>query len=141
MKVTEDKVVQKLRDHCLHITRPRVEILSLIYSLKGDVISTGVITHAIGYVFDRITVYRTLQVFYKKGILKLVPNTHGVVEFLLCDQVEIRQSAPGSPAVFVCDHCNTQQQVPITELLSWQSTFPGSPREIVIKGLCTSCKT
>ena len=139
MKVTDQIIKQRLRDHCLHITRSRIEILSLIYSLEGAV-STGVITEASGYSFDRITVYRTLQVFYRKGILKLVPNTHGIVEFLLCDEAGGGEIKPCPPAIFICDHCNHQLALQLNDVLSLRVFLLGSLREIVIKGLCVSCK-
>lgn len=138
MKVTVDIIIERLRKHHLYITRSRVDILALIYSLDC-VVSTGVITEASGFTFDRITVYRTLQLFCKKGILKAVPSTNGLVEFSLLPDKKTQQETKIREAVFICEQCGSNKTLQLKGSFRLEPPPADTLKQIIIKGLCELC--
>ena len=72
-----------LKQHCLAITKPRIKILALFHESE-NALENSLIEKKTQYRLDRITVYRTLQAFLKKGIIHTVPTYDSFVRYALC---------------------------------------------------------
>ena len=74
-----------LKKSNLSITGSRQKILELFLN------SNGALEHAdiekkTGESFDRVTVYRTLQLFVEKGLIHLIPTTDNAIKYALCKE-------------------------------------------------------
>ncbi|HVU94691.1 MAG TPA: hypothetical protein VHE34_05680 [Puia sp.] len=72
----------KLRKHRLLIADARLQMLSLFHSRNGGLTSAD-IEENIARPINRVTIYRNLQVFCKKGILHCVPTPDSSVVYAL----------------------------------------------------------
>ena len=72
-----------LKKNNLSITDSRKKILELFLNSDGALAHADIEKNT-GEVFDRVTVYRTLQTFVDKGIIHLIPTTDNAVLYALC---------------------------------------------------------
>jgi Fur family ferric uptake transcriptional regulator len=140
MKIAETAIIQLLKRHNINVTRNRIKVLAMICSMDGIICASRVVEET-GVHADRVTIYRTLQVFYRKGLLQLVPNTHGKVEFCMNAELSGRPEKDTLCARSVCTICGSQVRVSFPEPAIITGMFGFDPREILIRGLCWSCKS
>ena len=82
MKANND-IRELLRKNQLSVTSSREKILQLFLEQEGA-LAHGDIEKKAGERFDRVTVYRTLQVFVEKGIIHTIPTADNSVLYALC---------------------------------------------------------
>ena len=130
-----------LKKNHLSVTDSRQKILELF--LK----SNGALEHAdiekkTGENFDRVTVYRTLQLFVEKGLIHLIPTTDNAIKYALCkDECEAGQHHDNH-VHFICDECNKticldDVTIPTVKL---PKGFSPNHAEMVVTGICGDCK-
>lgn len=138
MQIVEHTIIQLLRQHDINVTRNRIQLLSLIYSIRG-IITTGTVLEACCFAFDRITIYRTLHAFYRKGLLELVPNTNGKVVFSLPVR-NSNENIKRTPEVnAVCTTCGSERTILIPGLTGIGAVSGFHPNQIIVKGFCENC--
>lgn len=135
----DEALVNVLRRHRLHITGARISILSLFEKLD-DGLTCRQIERYLGESADRATIYRTLQLFLKKGIIHCVPTTSAIVVYALC-----RMRGPGSlsdHAHFICEGCGKTYCLEATGIpeVHLPENFSMTGRDLVMRGKCDSCK-
>lgn len=140
MIIAETAIIQLLKRHNINITRNRIRILTVVCSMEGIICASRVVAET-GIHADRVTIYRTLQVFHRKGLLQLVPNTHGKVEFCMNAEVSGIPENDTVCARSVCTACGSQETISFPERSTITGMFGFDPREILIRGLCWSCKS
>lgn len=139
MKVTEVAVLQLLKRYKINVTQNRIRVLYAILSMKGVVSASSI--HAETYInADRVTIYRTLKVFEKKGLLQLVANTLGKVEFCIKPGIAGIKEIETVYARSVCTACGTQVLLDFPKAANIEGMYGFDPSEILIRGLCRSCK-
>ena len=80
---TQQHLVFFLKQHHLTITKARIKILEL-FQISENALENCLIEKKTQNQFDRITVYRTLQAFLKKGIIHTIPTYDNSIRYALC---------------------------------------------------------
>jgi len=129
-----------LKKNQLSITESRQRILGLF--LKSD----GALSHAdiekrIADGIDRVTIYRTLQIFEEKGIIHNIPSSDNTVKYALCKEDCAEGHHHDNHVHFVCDSCYKTiclEDVHVPEVILPKGF---SPREsnMVVSGVCSEC--
>ena len=81
--INNTRLIKLLKQTGLSVTDSRKKILQLFLEQDGA-LSHGDIENRAGEKFDRVTVYRTLQVFVDKGIVHTIPTADNSIRYALC---------------------------------------------------------
>ncbi|HVU94712.1 MAG TPA: transcriptional repressor [Puia sp.] len=128
-----------LRKHRLLITDARMQMLALFNS-RSDGLTGADIEGNLARSINRVTIYRNLQVFCKKGIIHCVPTPDPTVVYALCPGKGLRQSP--DHVHFICDDCGKSYclediGIPSVKL---PKDFTMNQRDLIMRGRCSSCK-
>jgi len=131
-----------LKRNQLSVTGSRKKILELFLDSKGA-LAHGDIEKRTGEKFDRVTVYRTLQVFLEKGIIHNIPTADNSVRYALCKSDCTEGHHHDNHVHFVCTVCgNTiclaDVMVPLVKL---PLDFLPEEYQMVVNGTCKECRT
>lgn len=130
-----------LKQNQLSITDSRLKILELFLSNR-NALSHSDIENITKDSFDRVTIYRTLQIFVEKGIIHLIPTTDNSIKYALCKE----DCAPGhhhdNHVHFICDICHRTfclegVNIPLVTL---PDGFVNQRSEMVLSGICSQCR-
>jgi Fur family ferric uptake transcriptional regulator len=137
----EDRVDEILKRNMLSITASRKKILELFLSNTGA-LSHGDIEKKAGERFDRVTVYRTLQVFLEKGIIHNIPTAYNSILYALCKDDCKEGQHRDNHVHFICNDCgNTvcldNVAIPSVKL---PKDFTSTQIDVVVSGVCKECK-
>lgn len=134
-------ISELLKKNQLSITDSRKKILDLF--LQSD----GALAHAdiekqTGEVFDRVTVYRTLQTFVEKGIIHQIPTTDNTILYALCKENCEAGHHHDNHVHFICEQCKKticldEVTVPVVRL---PDQFQPRHAEMVVTGRCGDCR-
>jgi Fur family ferric uptake transcriptional regulator len=89
----------------LSITDGRKKILELFLNSDGALAHADIEKNT-GAIFDRVTVYRTLQTFVDKGIIHIIPTTDNSILYALCKDNCEAGHHHDDHVHFVCDACS-----------------------------------
>ncbi|MES2430112.1 MAG: transcriptional repressor [Bacteroidota bacterium] len=134
-------VLEILKKNNLSVTDGRKKILELFLKSEGA-LEHADIEKSTGEIFDRVTVYRTLQTFVDKGIIHLIPTTDNSILYALCKDNCEAGHHHDNHVHFVCDSCNKticleEVTVPTVKL---PKDFTPAQAEMVVHGICADCK-
>src|ERR1700722_16330507 len=93
-----------LKRNNLSITSGRKKILELFLENPGA-LSHGDIEKKAGEKFDRVTVYRTLQVFLEKGVIHSIPTADNSTRYGLCKDNSQEGQHHDNHVHFICKDC------------------------------------
>ena len=132
------KIFKKNR---LSITDGRKKILELFLN-SPEALTHADIEKKTGENFDRVTVYRTLQVFVDKGIIHNIPTTDNSILYALCKDNCEEGHHHDNHVHFICDNCNKticldDVTVPDVKL---PKGFKPRHAEMVVNGICDDCR-
>jgi Fur family ferric uptake transcriptional regulator len=136
-----DKLLDILKKNSLSVTDGRKKILELFLNSPGALAHADIEKNT-GEIFDRVTVYRTLQTFVDKGIIHNIPTTDNSILYALCKQDCEAGHHHDNHVHFICDVC-------IKTICLDDVTIPGvklpngfKPKhaEMVVSGVCGDCK-
>ncbi len=130
-----------LKKNQLSVTDSRKKILELFLN------SAGALAHAdieknTGEIFDRVTVYRTLQSFVDKGIIHNIPTTDNSILYALCKDNCEAGHHHDNHVHFICNTCSKTiclDDVIIPEV-KLPKGFKPQQAEMVVSGVCGDCK-
>jgi len=141
----EDRITDILHRHDLKATPVRVDVLALMLR-TANAMSHGAITEALGPEsgLDKVTLYRTLNVFTEKGILHRIPTEDRNWLYAVSPDLDSSSHEHIHPhAHFVCDECERVFCLPVNEPMPViDLPAPGyvmKSQEIVIHGHCPTC--
>ena len=127
-----------LKLHKLRLTEGRKEILDVIIHSKGA-LSHSEVEERLQMDLDRITTYRTLQCFKKKGIVhSMVDPRSGTVKYIFSEPKFSREHAHFkciTCGIVVCLTCDVGR----TNLISLPEEYMALHYSFVIEGLCPKC--
>jgi Fur family transcriptional regulator, ferric uptake regulator len=133
------KIAEILRRNNLSVTDSRKKILSLFLQ-HADALTHGDIEKKAGEKFDRVTVYRTLQVFVEKGIVHTIPTDDNSVLYALCKDCG-EGHHHDDHVHFVCTNCDST--LCLDDVVSPKIDLPQGYRaesvQVLIKGICNKC--
>ncbi len=130
-----------LKQSGLSVTDSRKKILELFLE------SNGALAHAdiekkTEAIFNRVTVYRTLQTFVEKGIIHSIPTTDNSILYALCKHNCQAGHHHDNHVHFICTKCNNTiclDDVTVPEV-KLPAKFTKLQSAMVVTGVCGSCK-
>jgi Fur family ferric uptake transcriptional regulator len=130
-----------LKRNKLSVTDGRKKILGLFLARDGALAHAD-IEKFTGEMFDRVTVYRTLQTFVEKGIVHLIPTTDNSILYALCKENCEEGHHHDNHVHFICDACSKTiclDDVTIPQVKLPKGFTPNNS-EMVVSGICSDCK-
>ena len=130
-----------LKRNKLSVTDGRKKILGLFLARDGALAHAD-IEKFTGEMFDRVTVYRTLQTFVEKGIVHLIPTTDNSILYALCKENCEEGHHHDNHVHFICDVCTKtlcldDVTIPKVKL---PKGFTPNHSEMMVNGVCSDCK-
>jgi Fur family ferric uptake transcriptional regulator len=130
-----------LKRNQLSVTDSRKKILELFLHNEGALAHADIERKA-GEKFDRVTVYRTLQVFVEKGIIHSIPTADNSIRYALCKDDCAEGHHHDNHVHFICSNCEKticMDDVTIPEV-KLPRGFTPDRYEMVVTGICKDCK-
>lgn len=142
MKTGQQKVTSLLKRNQLSVTESRKKILKLFLEEKGA-LAHGDIESKAGEAFDRVTVYRTLQVFVDRGIIHTIPTADNSIRYALCRDECGEGHHHDHHVHFVCIQCNQTYCLDdvVTPGLNLPKGYSVVHVEVVAEGTCKNCSS
>lgn len=130
-----------LKTNNLSVTDSRKKILGLFLSSQGALAHADIEKNA-GEKFDRVTVYRTLQVFVDKGIIHTIPTPDNSIKYALCKDECSEGHHHDHHIHFQCKECgNTYCLDEVTTPdIKLPKGYAPEQIEVVISGVCRNCR-
>lgn len=130
-----------LKKNNLSVTDSRKKILELFLKNSGALAHADIEKNT-GEIFDRVTVYRTLQTFVEKGIIHNIPTTDNSILYALCKDNCEAGHHHDNHVHFICNSCGKticldDVTVPTVKL---PRGFKPDHAEMVVNGICGDCK-
>ncbi|HLK28286.1 MAG TPA: transcriptional repressor [Puia sp.] len=137
----DSKIDDILKRNQLSLTSGRKKILELFLSNAGA-LSHGDIEKKAGEKFDRVTVYRTLQVFLEKGIIHNIPTADNSILYALCKDECSQGHHHDNHVHFVCNDCGSTVCLESVTIPSVKlpKGFTSTQVDVVVSGVCNECK-
>ena len=139
--VRQQEAISLLKSHSLSVTEGRKDILLLFLSRKGA------LTHAdiekkFGQTYDRVTIYRSLQVFVQKGLIHSIPTKDNNIRYALCKDECASGHHHDHHVHFVCKRCDTTYCLDevATPSIKLPKGYTANQLEMVVSGVCQSCQ-
>jgi len=137
----EFQIDQILKKNKLSLTEGRKKVLELF--LKADyALVHAEIEKALYNIIDRVTVYRTLQSFLKKGLIHLIPTTDNSIKYAFTNQDVRHQQFQENHVHFFCSNCNKTFCLDNVTFppIKLPDGFKEQFQELIITGTCDNCK-
>lgn len=136
----EQEIGHLLRHNNLSITDSRKKILQLFLAQEGA-LAHGDIEKKAGEKFDRVTIYRTLQIFVDKGIIHTIPTADNSVRYALCKDACTEGHHHDHHIHFVCNQCQNTFCLDdvVTPEIKMPKGYNATHVEVVVEGLCKNC--
>lgn len=130
---------EMLKEHDLRSTPGRQAILSL-FLRKKHALSHGDIERCLDPQYDRVTVYRTLRTFLKRGIIHKVLDDEGDLKYALCSEACSSSHHHHDHVHFKCRKCGEtsclEVEIPVIKL---PRGYLANERNLLIQGVCRKC--
>lgn len=90
---------------------------------------------------DRVTIYRTLKTFEKKGIVHSIIDSTGTPKYAACEVGCTCHMERDLHVHFQCHSCNETFCLPTYKIpkISLPEKFIGEEVNLVVKGMCEKC--
>lgn len=142
-KPDDYEIIRLLKRYTAYVTQSRIAILKVLAQSSMGVTVAHIIKHS-SEPLDRITVYRSLKMLLKKGLIVVVPNSSGHLHYIISDYLGPRAeiSKEIHLTYFICKKCrltdllDAEQPVPIVHKANYQINNSYT----VFEGLCQLCK-
>lgn len=130
-----------LKSHNLSVTASRKEILRLFFSRKGALAHADIETK-LGDRYDRVTIYRTLQVFVEAGIIHSIPTKDNTIRYALCKNDCASDHHHDHHIHFVCKQCDNTYCLDevATPSIKLPRGYTINQVEMVVSGVCKACQ-
>lgn len=134
------QAIDILKNHQLSITASRVSILALFIKNK-KALPHNTIEHKCSSAFDRVTIYRTLALFVKKGIIHIIPTADNTTLYALCKNECTTNHHYDDHVHFLCDDCGTTTCLAETNIpkIKLPKGYKAAGAQMVITGICDHC--
>ncbi|MEI9908793.1 MAG: Fur family transcriptional regulator [Bacteroidota bacterium] len=137
-----EEIKDMLKKNNLSITGSREKILGLFLNQEGA-LAHGDIEKKAGEKFDRVTVYRTLQIFVEKGIIHTIPTADNSIRYALCKDNCSEGHHHDQHIHFQCTNCHNTYCLDdiVTPDIKLPKGYVSSHIEVVVEGTCKNCKS
>lgn len=130
-----------LKKKKIKVTDTRKEILRIL-SESDSAISYNSIQDRTEQKLDKVTVYRTLETFEKKGIIHSIPSEEGQRLYSFCmDDCEDHHHHEDEHVHFKCDNCgNTTCLYDVSiPKITLPKNHKYSSSKLIVQGICPNC--
>lgn len=131
-----------LRHHDIRNTDGRMAILEQ-FERAGHALSQPDLEKALGHLYDRVTIYRTLTLYLEKGILHKVLDDVGAMKYALCPQAchDHDHRHRHEHVHFKCNRCGNTQCIEDIEVpqLRLPAGYALEEANLLLSGVCPSC--
>jgi Fe2+ or Zn2+ uptake regulation protein len=134
-----------LKNYGLYATSARLAILDALLR-SGPVFGHAELMSACKEKLDRVTIWRTLHLFYECNLLLKVPSSTGAIRYIFRGtggkEISAKQvSRQNSHLQLICQHCGkiisvNNFELPITR---FPGKFEPTYIDTVVNGKCSSC--
>ena len=125
----------------MSITASRLKILDAFLQANGALAHAD-IEDILKNEFDRVTIYRTLQLFVEKGILHDIPIKNGATKYALCKDDCGQDGYHHDQHIhFLCSRCKTTFCLDNTHIpsINIPSGYAIQQIEVIVNGICQQC--
>ncbi|HMH31961.1 MAG TPA: transcriptional repressor [Puia sp.] len=131
-----------LKQHHLAVTKARIKILELFQNSE-NALENQLIEKKTQHQFDRITVYRTLQAFLKKGIIHAIPAYNNSVRYALCKADCDEHAHHDNHLHFICEKCGKTTCLDRTDIsiIQLPKGYFLYKADTILTGVCNICMT
>jgi Fe2+ or Zn2+ uptake regulation protein len=138
--IYEQEVVELLKNNSIAITQNRVEVFKLLKANKKAQSVSSIIRQSTTPL-DRISVYRTLQCFLKKGMVLIVPNNDRDAKYILAEEKQ-EGKLNDKHSYFVCTGCKLTEiiMLPFNLADNNLAQYQVNKCSLILEGLCLNCK-
>jgi len=139
--MTDTELITILKDRGIYVTNTRIAVFRIMHEHKGTINASQI--HKLAPArLDRVSVYRALQAFHKKGLIAEIPGTKGWPKYLVTNTGNNKTNKASRVQVyFVCRKCGTVEAGKtfhsIDEFLPDKREV--SNCELILEGICSSC--
>jgi len=136
------KAQEILANYGLRKTGCRLDILQLFLANKCALAHAD-LEKVLGKRYDRVTIYRTLYAFEKKGLLHSINDVSGAVKFALCREACSRHQHHDNHVHFNCTACGQTfclEEVRIPALVL-PPGYEADSLHFSAQGKCQRCST
>lgn len=139
----DQDIIITLKKHSAYVTQNRIAVLKVFLQSRTS-ISVSRVRKLAPVALDRISVYRTLQFFLRKGLIQTVPNSRGNPQYILSDFLKPSSLNLTSDQLvyFICNNCGHTELIAQSDPPVFRK--PGNHQVnncyIVLEGLCSKCK-
>lgn len=134
------KAVQLLENHSLRKTAMRIDVLSVFLKQEEIALSNQELENILED-SDRVTLYRTLKTFEKKGIIHQAIDGSGINKYAMCHADCSEHEHVDDHAHFHCTKCG--KTLCLDEIDTPKVTVPSGYKTeasyMVIQGQCAQC--
>ncbi len=129
-----------LREHGLRKTTFRKELLTMFYNTNSSLTVEEILKSIISKT-DKVTVYRALEVFEKKGLIHKVPDKNNLTRYALCNNECSSEKHVHNHAHFICNSCNGTFCIKDIEVPAVQNAqgFLIKSSKLTLEGDCPVC--
>lgn len=140
IQVLTDQALKVLENHALRKTPMRVDVLSLLLQQEEVALSNQEIESHLQD-SDRVTLYRTLKTFEKKGIIHQAIDGSGIVKYAICHSDCSEHEHVHDHAHFHCTQCGKTlclEKIQAPEVHVPEG-YVADVSYMVIQGQCNTC--
>ena len=128
----------------LRVTETRLQILNVLIDSQTALCHHDIAEQMRSYSIDKVTIYRTLDAFEKKGLIHKVATKDRNWKYAICLNKKNNTEINRSHAHFICDHCDRIYCMPIQGLdnlpeVPSPDEFKITEKELRLHGLCPEC--
>lgn len=142
--MTETAIANILKQRGIYVTNTRIVVFKIMTEHKGP-INASQIHKLSANKLDRISVYRTLQVFLKKDLILTIPNSKGWPKYLLKNISENKDSGKPKRMIiyFICRNCGKVETVKTLKHLAelTPSNHEVDTSQLILEGKCSDCNS
>lgn len=130
-----------LKNFNLSVTESRLAILNIFMDADGALAHND-IEKKTQSIFDRATVYRTLQTFVDKGIIHQIPTTDNSVLYAMCKERCGEGHHHDNHVHFLCSVCDVTVclDTVIVPEVKLPKGFRQEDVKMIVTGVCKSCR-
>jgi Fur family ferric uptake transcriptional regulator len=137
-----DNARKILKEHGLSITTPRLVILD-IFLHTPNILDFNQLMYLCKENVNRITLYRTLHLFYDQHLLLKVPSTNGITKYLYRGIRDHKRGSnePERKIHLICQDCGRIISLDNASLppIRLPRNFEPDFMDLIVNGKCRSC--
>ncbi|MFT3701270.1 MAG: transcriptional repressor [Agriterribacter sp.] len=126
----------------MHATPVRRALLTALINHKGT-LTHKEISAMLAITFDRVTIYRTLDIFLRENIIHALPGLRSNICYVLAKEaIQSSTQYYKKHLHFLCRVCKKTiclESIPVPTIKLPQG-FTGTDIDVVVKGVCINCK-